>query len=402
MTIIKSRSISGNGRTWQIVTVIVMILALPIWLAGCGDRVRMPTPEQKAAFEAGGSIAPTVDMDRISKAKLHTGPYRVVPGDVLEFTMPGLLRAVTAAGVREAQAQNGGAHPYICRVSEQRTITLPAVGELEVSGKSLAEVEADVIDAYKPHVVRRPSVYVRVLEYRTSKAYITGAVEKPGVYTLRADQMTLVSLLTEAGGISEAGAAVVRIVRSDDQERADERAALSYPTQTTLASAGASAPDETPSPASNGKRRAIVLPVVGMNIPFRDVALEEGDTVVVEPIHMPLMSVLGLVQRPGNFPYPPQAQYNLTQAIAFAGGLDMTADPRYATVYRLKPDGTVLRAPFKLIDHGHFTEALSVPIRPGDVVAIEHTPRTRTNAFINRVFRINVGTYIRLDDIWND
>jgi protein involved in polysaccharide export with SLBB domain len=373
-----------------------MTLALPMFLVGCGDRVRMATPKQMAAFEAGGSIVPTVDMDRINKAKLHAGPYRVVAGDVLEFTMSTLLRAITAAGVRDAQARNGGDYPYVCRVSDKGTITLPAVGELQVSGKSLAEVEVDVIEAYEPRVVHRPSVYVRVLEYSTSKVYVTGAVEKPGVYTLRADQMTLVSLLTEAGGISEAGAAVVRIVRSEERGGTAES-----PMQATVASADTPEAEDAPGSGEDRERPGIVLPVVGMNIPFRDVSLEEGDTVVVEPIHMPLISVLGLVQRPGNFPYPPYAQYNLTQAIGFAGGLDMVAAPRYATIYRLKPDGTVLRAAFKLIDHERFTDALSTPIRPGDVVAIEHTPRTRTNAFINRVFRINVGTYLRLDDFWD-
>jgi protein involved in polysaccharide export with SLBB domain len=232
-----------------------------------------------------------------------------------------------------------------------------------------------------------------------SKIYIAGAIEKPGVYTLRADQMTLVSLLTEAGGISEAGAAVVRVMRSGSQERTTEPGLLSFGSERASVT---SADTATPMQAENQQPPPIVLPVVGMNIPFRDVALEEGDTVVVEPVHMPLMSVLGLVQRPGNFPYPPYAQYNLTQAIAFAGGLDMAADPRYVTIYRLSSDGTVLRAPFRLIKDGQLTEALSTPVRAGDVVAIEHTPRTRTNEFINRVFRLNVGAYLRLDDFWDN
>lgn len=391
-----------RDHLWQVASVLVLILGLSVLLVGCGDRMELATPDQIRALEAAGSIAPAVDMDRITKAKLHTGPYRVATGDVLEFTMSTLLRAITAAGVRDAQARNGNNYPYICRVSDQGTITLPAVGELQVCGKSLAEVESDVIKAYESRVVHRPSVYVRVLEYSTSKVYVTGAVEKPGVYTLRADQMTLVSLLTEAGGISEAGAAVVRIVRSEELGVTGQvKGVLSAGAKATVASAGTAETSEASSSGGSGEDGGIVLPVVGMNIPFRDVSLEEGDTVVVEPIHMPLISVLGLVQRPGNFPYPPYAQYNLTQAIGFAGGLDMGADPRYATVYRLKGDGSVVRAAFRLIEHGQFTDALSIPIRPGDVVAIEHTPRTRTNAFINRVFRINVGTYIRVDDFWD-
>jgi len=181
--------------------------------------------------------------------------------------------------------------PYICRVSNDGTITLPAAGELkDVAGLSLADIEERVVDAYEGQVILRPSIFARVLEYNTSKVYIAGAVKTPGVYRLRADQMTLVSLLTESGGISEIGATVVRIVRSEDR----------------TASEDAGRPD-----ARNVQEPAILLPVVGMNIPFRDVALEEGDTVVVEQIQMPLFTVIGLVNKPGNYEYPPMVKYNL-------------------------------------------------------------------------------------------
>ena len=275
---------------WSLVACVPLALSA-ILVTGCADQVRMPTEDQLAAFQRSASIESAVDMDRVRKARLHTGPYRVVRGDVLEFTMPALLRAVTAAQVQAAQGQNPVDAPYICRVSNDGTITLPAAGELkDVAGLSLADIEERVVDAYEGQVILRPSIFARVLEYNTSKVYIAGAVKTPGVYRLRADQMTLVSLLTESGGISEIGATVVRIVRSEDR----------------TASEDAGRPD-----ARNVQEPAILLPVVGMNIPFRDVALEEGDTVVVEQIQMPLFTVIGLVNKPGNYEYPPMVKYNL-------------------------------------------------------------------------------------------
>lgn len=454
----------------------VMLLVL-LGLAGCSDNVRLPTADQIAAFEAADPIIPPIDMDRINRAKLHTGPYRVVPGDVLEFTMPALLRAVSGAEIRSAREQNGRDEPFICRVSDEGTIALPAVGELDAAGKSLAEIEVNVVKAYASYAVNRPSIYVRVLEYRTAKVYIAGVVEKPGVYTLRADQMTLVSLLTEAGGISAAGAAVVRVIGSEAranalqdgaarrvQSRAAPQPAAASPARTVaparttatgpamsswgsvhmaasprpvrlarsrengrampsperdaaeaggleepprlepdlLAATNPPASGEVPDSEEEAGDGVIVLPVVGMNIPFKDVALAEGDTVVVEPVQMPLISVLGLVRNPGNFEYPPHARYNLAQVIALAGGLDMEVDPRYATIYRLKRDGTILRLAFKLIEDEQYTDRLNVSVRPGDLVAIEHTPRTRTTAFINRVVRLSVGTWVDLGDLWDN
>jgi len=413
-------------------------------------------------------------MDRIEKAKLTTGPYHVVPGDVLEFTMPALLQAVTAAEVQAAQGgRNPVVNPYLARVRDNGVIVLPAVGSMTVVGLSLAQIEERVTDAYKSYIVPHPSVFVRVAEYKTAKVYIAGAVKQAGVYTLQADQMTLSHLLTHAGGISEAGAAVVRLVRSSPPK--PPGAAIVPVSAASVARPGDSRPDvndpsanaeeaeeakevrteedsrlpasDLPklSPSSRGafgvtpsgvslpvplrahSKRAlptqpirapepqwldefasgasepkpIVLPVVNTNIPYRDIALDEGDTVVVEPVQMPLFSVLGLVGKPGNFPYPPGAHYNLTQAIAFAGGLDAVARPYYATIYRLKEDGSVARAPFRLIKSDKFTDALGTPIRPGDVVAVEHTPRTHMNTAIHDLLRIDAGVYVTGRDLWS-
>ena len=137
----------------------------------------------------------------------------------------------------------------------------------------------------------------------------------------------------------------------------------------------------------------------GLNIPFADVALSAGDTVVVEPLRMSFFTVIGLVNKPGNFPYPPDEQYNLMQAIAFAGGLDQVTDPRFAAIYRLKEDGSIVRTAFQIIraeNVSQLTDALNVAIKPGDIVAVENTPRTRTNAFLQRIFNINVGAYVPL------
>ncbi len=374
------RAVLFGWRRWQLALSVPLALCA-VWIAGCADQVRAPTQDQLAAFQRAASIEPAVDMDRIRKARLHTGPYRVVPGDVLEFTMPALLRAVTAAQAQAAQSQSGLDAPYVCRVSNAGTITLPAAAELHnVAGLSLADIEQKVADAYEGQVVLRPSIFVRVLEYCTSKVYIAGAVETPGVYRLRADQMTLVSLLTESGGISEGGAAVVRVVRSENQ--------------TPSENAGQQDVEGAQEPA-------ILLPVVGMNIPFRDVGLEEGDTVVVEQIQMPLFTVIGLVNKPGNYEYPPMVKYNLMQAIAFAGGLDLVSEPRYATVYRLSPEGSIVRIPFRLVEENELTEAINTPIRPGDVVAIEHTPRTRMNTMLRNMVHFNTGFYVYGRDVWD-
>lgn len=499
MNFAKSAPPRGGAHRGRHCAVSLVMLLLAWSVGGCSDNVRMPTPEQLAAFEKSEPIKSAVDFQRIEEARLQVGPYRVVSGDVLEFTMPALLQAVSAAEVAAAKTRTEGERPYLCRVDEQGTIQLPAAGVIAVAGLTLSEIEVKVADAYRKLVALRPSVFVRVVEYKTSNVYVTGAVEKPGVYALRGDQMSLAHLLSEAGGIlmrdaggalmreaggvSGPGAALIRITSLDRQaqggplskvpqdltirddgagrigiaftpigrhatagrlvlsrgrrvlldERLDlrnelqrrallgklseidsdfpildleerlvavaDRAGASSSGRDNLAWLDPAAPSGMAG-ASPERQEAVVLPVYGLNIPYANVALREGDTVVVERLRVPMFSVVGLVRSAGNFPYPPDTEFNLMQAVAFAGGLDPVADPRYATIYRLTTDGSIVRVPFRLVEDGEFTAALQTPIKPGDVVAIEHTPRTRRNTIFNNMVRFNTGLYIYGSDLW--
>jgi protein involved in polysaccharide export with SLBB domain len=503
-------------------------------LTSCNDQARQPSPEDLVEFDAAAPSGPSVDIDRIAEAKILTGPYRVIPGDILQVQMPRILDPQSVAGITTAD----GSQSYNCRISDTGMIVLPIIGPLAVAGNSLAEIESSIRAEYYPRYAKTAfPVYVSVTEYSTRRVSIMGAVARPGIYALRHDQMSLVALLMDAGGIIEKGATIIRITRAiradphlpatgvsataQGQEKYSERnqvvhVALREPASggsppgarevganavfdwegplntdgwlmfedggsvwirkyvdlenelQRLVFLGAVAAEsrrapihelqarlielarhlETKSEDQDARFRTLVtgwkttdgrhfeaslgdsadedarysyestaaktkvaedvtrlaLPVKGLNIPFTDVALLEGDSVVVEPPTEQFVSIVGLVSRPGNMPYPPDARYNVIQAIAFAGGLDLVADPRYVSVYRLRPDGEVASATFQLVNpenQEELTQALALPVRPGDVVSVEHTPRTRTNVFLNTIFRVNLGLYLNPDTLWN-
>ena len=387
----------------QVVWALFLSVLFSIYLFGCSDNVRLPSAEQLAEFENAGPLQPEVDISRLVKAKIGTGPYRVVPNDLLELQIPAILRLVNVGQLDSPELLK----PYLCRVYDDGTITLPIIGKVQATGKTLAEIETIITNAYYPrwYSVKRPSIVARVLEYHTAKVSIVGAVEDPGIYELRSDQMSLVSLIMTAGGIIDDGAAVIRVTHNDQPTPAarQEEDSISIHLKhllNVLGPAGAAeTADVTDSAGLVSENESIVLPVKGLNIPFADLALRDGDAVEVERLELPLVTVVGLVNKPGNFPYPPDVQYNLMQALAFAGGFDQAAEPRYTTVYRQKADRTIVNATFKVIDGSKLTYASNVLIKPGDIVAVEHTPRTRTNLFLERVFRINMGLYVPISDI---
>jgi protein involved in polysaccharide export with SLBB domain len=252
-------------------------------LAGCGGPVS--SADQLEEFEKAGPFTSETKTEGLIPVKFHIGPYRVIAGDVLELQMPAVLRVLSSeiSDWLKPVAGRKDYEPYLVRVSDAGTITLPIVGALPVVGKTLSEIEASVIAAYYPkYVVHPPMVVCEVVKYR----------------------------------------------------RESER----------------------------------------------------------------VFTVLGLVNHPNAFPYPPDTQYNLMEALGFAGGLDMTADPRYVKVYRQDADGKVVSATFG-VDSKSVLEAYAVAVKPGDVIYVDHTLRTRMNQFLADVLQIRVGADINRNGI---
>ena len=323
--------------------------------SGCGGP-RVSTQFELDQFNRAGPVQPKTDIDRLVKARVPVDPYIVVAGDVLELHMPAVLYAVEAVPLDTLEV----IQTHLCRVDEDGKITLPIVGQVQVEGKNLSQIESAIVAAYHPKYVKdRPSVVADISKYHTEAVSIVGAVEMPGVYPLRSDEMSLVSLLMKAGGIGDDGARAIRINKIQETE----------------------------------EKEPLVLPVKGMNIPFADVALSRGDVVEVERLNPETFTVVGLVNRPGPFPYPPGVEYNLLQTLAFAGGTNELADPQYVKVYRQKEDGQIVEATFRLNDR-RITSAAGVTIKPGDVVSVEQTSRTRARLLFADIFRVTFGVNV--------
>ena len=205
-----------------------------------------------------------------------------------------------------------------------------------------------------------------VKEYRTYKVTVTGAVQEPGVYELRSDELSLVAALMKAKGFQQDGAVAVKIY----------------------------------GPGGKLSKEPLILPVEGLNIPFADVALKGGETIEVQRYSPQVVAVLGMVNRPGTFEYPPGMQYNLLQAVALAQGLDINSGPNYVQIYRQAPNGEILTATFDISGEG-WAKAAGVKVKPGDVVYVADTPYTLTRRVLVHLARsvFHVGAYYRLGSL---
>ena len=261
-------------------TILIKVLCLLLF-SGCNPK--LSTTEELQHFNQTSPMDTNTDFGYPSESFVSPGPYRVIPGDVLELQMPAVLRVISSDLPEWLKPTYGRTEtePYLARLNHNGDIVLPIVGQLHVAGNTLAEIETIVIDAYYPkYVVTQPMVVCEVSKYQR------------------------------------------------DSER--------------------------------------------------------------------VFAVVGLVNKSGVFPYPADVQYNLMEALAFAGGMDMVADPRYLKIYRQDTDGEILCATIK-VESNQMSQAYGTPIQPGDLIYVDHTISTRFNKFVSDVFHITVGADSRYE-----
>ena len=71
---------------WRFLTALEICCVLVS--SGCSDRVTQPSAQQLADFQMTEPMGPTVDMERVLQARIETGEYRAIAGDVLQLEMP--------------------------------------------------------------------------------------------------------------------------------------------------------------------------------------------------------------------------------------------------------------------------------------------------------------------------
>jgi len=104
-------------------------------------------------------------------------------------------------------------------------ISLPLLGELQVSGKEPAQVE-ETIQTRLQSMLVQPRVTVTVAEIHSRMVYITGEIARPGAYPLNTP-ITVLQLIAQAGGLTEfASRKHIQIIRANSG-KSDEHM-LSY------------------------------------------------------------------------------------------------------------------------------------------------------------------------------
>ena len=211
---------------------------------------------------------------------LPAGPdYVVGPGDSLTLDLWG-----------------GISRRFSRTVDREGRLSLPEVGPVLVSGKSLTEVQQQVQQVLRSQY-KNVSVDVSLARLRTVRIYEVGDIENPGAYDVSSLSTPLNALFAAGGPTTQGSLRIVKHYRGDQLvEDVDLYDLLLHGVK------------------GNMQR------------------LENGDTVLVPPIG-PQVTVDGMVRRPAI--YELKDEKDLGAVLALAGGLLPTAALRHIEVQRL-------------------------------------------------------------------
>lgn len=247
--------------------------------------------------------------------------YEVGPGDVLEVTVFGnddLSRIPTV--------QTNGA------------VSLPLLGEVQVAGLTVAEVQRKITNLLAKDYLVNPQVEVKVKEYQSQYISVVGEVNSPGRKPIRG-RMRLIDALIESGGFRVTASGEVVITRSDGEFEGGKRSI-----NVRISSSS--------SPSTQD--------LVNLELP-----LKNGD--IITASSKSFVTVDGEVNKPGR--YAIEADLTVTGAVSLAGGFTRFGSSD-VKVRRTDPQTgkvSIIEVDIKDVRNGKKPD---VPLLPNDVVSV--------------------------------
>jgi polysaccharide export outer membrane protein len=278
-----------------------------------------PPPQATAAPESQATAPPESQAASPTLVPALPVEYAVGPGDILEVSVidnDNLSRLPTV--------QTNGA------------ITFPLLGEVQVAGLTVAEIQRKLTNLLEKDYLVKPQVEVKVREFNSQYVSVVGEVNNPGRKPLRG-RTRLIDALLESGGFKATASAEVMITRTDGEFEGGKKSI------TVRISSQATLQDQ-----------------INLELP-----LKNGDIITALP--KSFVTVDGEVNRPGR--YAIEADLTVTGAVSLAGGLTRFGSGS-VKLRRTEPETgkvTILEVDLKDVRNGKKPD---VPLLPNDVVSV--------------------------------
>ena len=297
----------------------------------------------------------------------QTYRYRLAPGDRL-------VTSVFKIDGYEAEVQ----------VLSDGTINLPRLGTVEVWGLTLEEARQRITTGYS-EFLRRPLVYLDLVEQRPVRVTVTGHVHRPGVFTLPVNRAgsigssgniaevgadgggwpTMIDVVQKAGGISATGdLARLELLRPSPTPGG--------PTQSyvfdylTVLRDGGFAPNPLIYDGDSIRVHKAKSPV---NVDLLTTAASNFAPTVINVKVVGEVFAPGVVQIGSNAP--------LSNAILASGGITRRGSVKRVDLIRMDREGRTTVKQLRYDPNAVLSSANNPPLRNGDVVVVDRNAFTK-------------------------
>lgn len=199
----------------------LVLAGVALVLGGCslGPHMRMSLPEGDAegsaeyngikvvvhsiengdfgAGTSGSADSAKSDFGELAELFVDSLPsleYRIGPLDMVQ---------VVVWEHPELTSPMGQYQPAGQRVTTDGTLFYPYAGEIKAAGLTAQELRAEITKRLSDKILNDPQVDVRVTGYNSLKAFISGAVNKPGYIAFNELPMTIPAAIAGVGGFAE-------------------------------------------------------------------------------------------------------------------------------------------------------------------------------------------------------
>lgn len=342
----------------------VLCVFLAGFLVSCAEPAQHQVAKSASPPEYESEAPHTCGLSRLTELWQQrkgqaSGDFPIGPGDVITVSVPEL---------DELQTQE-------VRVTSDGTIGLSLIGTMEVAGMDENQLRAVLVKRLAKFM-KYPRVDLFVKRYQTREVAVTGAVQKPGTYTLANMDQSVLEMIGRAGGMTVDSAQKVIFVPAETQPPtaniADANGTLSLPRNRLGKDAYQPAALEEAAPPlgeSDGDAQLKARNWIVINLDNRQahaclgIPTRPGDVIIV-PAAGEVM-VQGWVNKPGAFRIT--SGMTILGAVSAAGGASFSTS---AELIRVDAEGKRVATQFNLTDLANGTED-EVSVQSGDVVIVE-------------------------------
>jgi polysaccharide biosynthesis/export protein len=286
--------------------------------------------------------------------------YKLGVGDVVTVGVWDHPELTIPAGTQRTAEFDG------FKVQQDGTITYAYAANIPAAGRTITELRNELVTRLG-RVIENPQIDVKIVSFKSQKAYVTGEVKQPGVYPVTDIPLTLIDAINQAGGLTkEADWRTVTFTRGNKTEviKLEDFYANGDISQNRL--------------------------------------LQHGDIVHINRNDKQKVFVLGDVKKAGSVNLT-RYGLNLAEALSDTGGLnENTADANGIFVLRkrnLEQTG-ILADVYQL--HAKSIAALVLAeqfeLQPHDIVYVTSAPLARWNRVISLLLP-SIATVDSIDDI---